>query len=241
MPCDLDSRFAKLAARLPVDDKTFSFSATTVTRPRPLLTTDRLIIEKGCHFYEHQRLDCLVFHATKDTYRQLALLILGVVFTDVRTVEVRLTHPASNIRRLRVRLPQFEDCSGYHSRPGVLNYYAREVPRNSLMLERISLEDLPAFYLTNAEEDVGIREADWNARDTVIGFGNDRGNVRLAQLLLDLSRPDATINDFFLEGENGMRGVAPRSCEARLWLPGKNGWRGERAPLGRSSRRARRS
>jgi hypothetical protein len=51
--------------------------------------------------------------------------------------------------------------------------------------------------------------------------------ARLTELLLDASRPSSQVNEFHLEGEGGFRGVAPFSCEVRLWLPGSFGWNDE--------------
>jgi hypothetical protein len=61
-------------------------------------------------------------------------------------------------------------------------------------------------------------------RDTVFGFGSLAGTVRLAELMLDASRPDSAENEIDLEGDAGFRGVAPASAELKLILPGSVAW-----------------
>ena len=57
-----------------------------------------------------------------------------------------------------------------------------------------------------------VSEADWASRDTVLGFGNDDANIRLADLLLSLGYSDQ--REIVLEGEGGNRGVGINSAEA---------------------------
>jgi len=157
------------------------------------------------------------------------LLILNVVFADgVEQVEVRLDHPVSNIRRLVVRVDApNEKASGYQTHPLRHNYSPREVSRHPWTPLTDSPHELPAFLLSNESERVGVSDADWKARDTVFGFGNDRSNVRFAELLLNASQPSSSVHEFALEGEAGFRGVAPLSAEVRLWLPGRLGFSAE--------------
>ena len=83
--------------------------------------------------------------------------------------------------------------------------------------------ELPGFFLTNAD-DLVYSDADWRARDTVVGFGRDVGMAHLVELLLNVSRLASDRVEIEMEGEGGFRGVAPLSCEVRLWLPGSFGW-----------------
>lgn len=46
-----------------------------------------------------------------------------------------------------------------------------------------------------------VSEADWAGRDTVMGFGNDDANIRLADMLLNLGYSDES--EIALEGEGG--------------------------------------
>jgi hypothetical protein len=106
-----------------------------------------------------------------------------------------------------------------------LNYRTSDVAKHPFG-DAVDPRDLPSFLLTNEAECV-TQEADWEKRDTVIGFGSDLGMAFLTELLLDASRSSSRVNEFQLEGEGGFRGVAPFSCEVRLWLPGSFGWKDE--------------
>ena len=57
-----------------------------------------------------------------------------------------------------------------------------------------------------------------------MGFGSDEKNVRVAELLLNISRLDNTTDEYELESEMGFRGVGFGSAEVRLWLPGSVAW-----------------
>jgi hypothetical protein len=85
------------------------------------------------------------------------------------------------------------------------------------------LFDLPTFRLTNLKEFV-VTDQDWAQRDTVIGFGNDVGSVKLAELLLRLGSPRNETNEVVLEGEGGFRGVGRFSAEGSFHLPGSFAW-----------------
>ena len=81
-------------------------------------------------------------------------------------------------------------------------------------------------HLTYLDRSV-ITEDEWAKRDTVKGFGSDRGSVLFAELLLNASRPRNPLDEYALEGELGFRGVGPGSSEVHLWLPGSPAWRDE--------------
>ena len=214
----------------PLHATRFEFSAATVPRPPASLRTDRLVVETNYHAYDdHTRRDALAFHASKATYRNLAVLTASVLFcpTDVE-VTLFVEHPESAIRRIVVRQDSHREAprgSGFHSLPHRLNYYPAPVTKHPWDDER-NVWDLPAFLLTDASEGPS-RESDWDKRDTVIGFGSDRGSALLIELLLDASRSSSHADEFELEGEGGFRGVAPFSAEVRLWLPGSFGWKPE--------------
>jgi len=230
MTCDLDRTFAALAARLPESENAeFTFSADTVPPLPASMRTDRLVIEKTYHAYDSFfRRDALHLHASKSTYRQFAVLIASVLFSrDMGQVVLLLDHPASAIRRIVVRTSAHGGAEGpgFHSRPFALNYCPGNVSKHPFG-DAMAPHDLPAFLLTNEAECV-TQEADWERRDTVIGFGSDVGMAHLIELLLDASRSSSPVDECALEGEGGFRGVAPFSCEVRLWLPGSFGWKEE--------------
>jgi hypothetical protein len=231
VPCDLDDLFVDLALRVQeADDSSFSFSEKTVPRLPTSMGTDRLVIEKMYHQYDSfYRRDAIHFHATKATYRNLGLLVASVLFApNEREVTLSLAHPASAIRRIVVRASdQLEaDAPGFHTRALVLNYRPSSVAKHPWHGAVTDPRELPAFLLTNAEECL-TQESEWEERDTLIGFGTNVGSARFIELLLNASRSSSLVEEVELEGEEGFRGVAPFSCEVRLWLPGSFGWKEE--------------
>jgi len=235
MRCDLERLFGKLAAKLPTSpDDEMRLSAATLPRPPARLSTDQLYIVKGFHEYHPSfRADMVDFHADKSTYRHLGLLILAVVFqAQAEEVQIELTHPASAIKLLAIESPlkgPDDIGAGYNTRPYVFSYWPGPTSRIP-WVPPADLSHLPCFYLTNQEDCVGPTEEDRANRDTVRGFGTDKGSVRLAELLLNAGQPDNPVDEYNLEGDGGYRGVGYLSAEARFWLPGSFGWDSDRRP-----------
>lgn len=192
------------------------------------LSTGRLAIQKAEHGYHPHdfRMDGLVFHAQKETYRHLALLILAVVFRNVSRIRLELLDPRSPIKNLVFESqfrPNDEPPSGYESRPSRFSYRPRPATRHPWINHQISPHDLPYFGLSNMR-DCLVTEEDRKARDTVFGLGRDCAAVLFAELLLNFSRPKSKVDEIELEGEPGFRGVAPASAQAKLLLPGHVGF-----------------
>ena len=68
------------------------------------------------------------------------------------------------------------------------------------------------------------------------GFGGLRGTILLAEFLLNVSGKEARDVEYSLEGEMGVRGVAPGSMELRFFLPGALGWNGLSSKTSQSTR-----
>jgi hypothetical protein len=231
MQCDLESIYGELAKVVPTDkDASFIFSSQNLPLPPTQLTTDRLYIEKGYHEYNCQRVDALYFHAHKEAYRNLALLIFAVTFVPQSyAVHVTLTHPASKVQNLIIEnsFVSLEDASsGYLAHPAGFNYWVEEASTkhfNTYGHPRY----LPCFGLTNIHDFVATEEAYQN-RDTVRCFGLDEGNALFAELLLNASRPQNQYDEFRLLGENAYykadRGVGVASAEVVIVLPGNGGY-----------------
>ena len=83
---------------------------------------------------------------------------------------------------------------------------------------------LPLLALSNEEDCVGQGDHEWNARDTIWIESEHPGTFRLAELLLNAGSPSNEVFEYSLEGEAGNRGVAPRSTELRIFLPGADFW-----------------
>jgi hypothetical protein len=193
------------------------------------MVSDRLIIRKSWHRYNWEyRADALRIQAHRATYRQLGLLILAVLFHE-EPVQVRLdlTHPSSEIQHLLVEFAYCQEhYSDYCTRPYLFRYSPQETQRHPWFytLGGVRVEDLPSFMLTNLAAEYS--EEAWSRRDTVRGFGLDRATVRIAELLLNASRPENDVLEYELEDEGGFRGVGVHSAEVRLFLPGSLGWDG---------------
>jgi hypothetical protein len=228
MSCDLLQIFGNLAARIPDDrDQSILLDSALLPVPPATLSTDRLVIDRGRHYYDSiWRTDRLSIYADKSTYVHLALLTASMLLNPlVRQVEVALVHPYSHIRRLRIRREgtEIEEGSGLRMQPTSLLYFPSSVAKHPWPAPPGGPADLPGFFLTNSDEMITTDEG-WDNRDTVVGFGSDRGAANFVEFLLDASRASSSVDEFELEGEGGFRGVAPFSCEVRLLLPGACGW-----------------
>lgn len=229
MNCDLDRLFGPLARAIPTSpNESFVFSSETLPVPPAHMVTERLYIQKGGHAYESRfYTDALWFFAHKRTYRELALLILAIVFhPEPIRVQLELTHPASEIKNIFIEFDYQNTSafvSSYITRPYRFEYFPDKTDRHPWVGLPIDRFDLPSFWLTNKEDNIG-RQEEWNNRDTIIGFGNDRASVMLAQFLLDASRPQNKLNEYEFESDAGWRSLGRWSAEARLWLPGSAAW-----------------
>ena len=227
--CDLKRTFCGLALKTFVDgEKCFTFTGAAFPKVKDRLRTGRLLIQKGIHSYPYDfRMDSLHFHADKETYRNLALLILAVVFCPIPRVHLEM-HSKSDIKNLIIesRWRKFTESSpSYQERPDRFAYWPTIAAKHPWNNGRILPVHLPHFGLSNMQGSA-VNEKQWQARDTVYGFGSDQAAVLFAELLLNISRPQSNVDEIELEGEPGFRGVAPASAEARLWLPGSIGWEG---------------
>jgi hypothetical protein len=210
------------------EDSEFVFDYDTLPDPPQMLTTGSLVITKAEHQYDgYARVDELHFHATQRVYRQLGLLALATLFSEgCSQATLALTHPKSAISQLVIDAMRPDKAkleTGFSMIPYAYSYWPDTVEKHHWLNDGLSPQELPFFGLTSAD---GFHATDeeWEARDVVRGFGRPEATARLAQLLLDVSRPTCPINEVQLEGELGFRGVAPGSAEVRLWLPGSFGY-----------------
>jgi hypothetical protein len=233
MKCDLKTVYGGLALRVPTTNgDNFVFSAQTLPIPPAYMQTERLLVRRTYHDYNGwYRADSLWFQAHRSTYRNLALLILAVIFhAEPARVQLELTHPASDIKHIIIEYEHKgwrEDYPNYvvALRPYEFNYYPAEAAKHPWYGTHSQPRDLPCFYLTNMGN-ILYTDEDWHRRDTVIGFGNDQGSIRLAEMLLNASRPQNGISTFELEGEGGFRGVGELSAEVKFYLL-ENEWQSE--------------
>lgn len=209
------------------DDSRFLFDYDTLPDPPETLTTGALVVRKAVHDYYSTRADDLWFYGTQRTYRLLGLLALATLFSKSGTkVTVRLKHAETNISALIVDVDRPGKGNldiGLNMVPYAFEYWPSRLEKHPWLHGNLSPWELPLFALTSADGFPTTAE-EWETRDVVEGFGTTEATARLAQLLLDVSRPDCPVNEVQLEGELGFRGVAPGSAEVRLWLPGSFGW-----------------
>ncbi|HEX6684015.1 MAG TPA: hypothetical protein VF062_14520 [Candidatus Limnocylindrales bacterium] len=200
------------AATLDGDGDAFRFDTSSAPVLPPAATSDRVVITRSHHTYNGcWRADSLHLYATKQTLRALGVLALASLFG--RTTVLALTHPASHIRTLRINTPPG---------PAWYDYRPRRRMKYPLAGDEVDPHDLPAVHLT--AQPSPFTDAEWAARDTIVGFGTAQGVARFGQLLLDAGHPDGELDEYHLEGEAGNRGVAPLSAELNLWLPGSIAW-----------------
>jgi hypothetical protein len=238
LKCDLEKLFKEVDNKLFIatnEGENFIFSSETLPIPLSKLETEQLVIKKGQHFYSRvsssdleftARYDVIRWQAHKETYKNLGLLILAVLFhPDIDQVNIELTHPLSEIKHLVVAYshPKLQHIDGYVSRPFALGYEPKQTEGYLNTVSNFQPSDLPCFYFANWNSPI-YNDAEWKSCDTVIGFGNDVGSSWFAELLLNASLPSNKIVEYRLEGEMGYRGVGPGSAEVKLYLPGSLGW-----------------
>src|SRR5262245_36126878 len=234
MACDLERVYGAAAHDVPSgDDAGVVFSAANLPQAPEQLATDRLLIRKSIHWYHGYatvRADFLLVEAEKPTYRNLALALLARIFHAApRAIRLRLAHPASDIREIVLDYDAARDgltwVCGYETRPFRFEYIPSPLASYPLARSGIPQSALPTFSLTNRQDMVGT-DAEWLARDVVRCAGSDAGHVRLAEVLLNLARPEEPRDEVTLESEHGNGGVARGSAEARFVLPGNLAWSG---------------
>ena len=213
------------------EDSSFVFDYDTLPDPPEALTTDALVIRKAVKIYDDiARVVDLWFHGTQQTYRLLGLLALATLFSKGNTkVALTLTHAETDISTLIVdaaRPVKGGLDMGLSMIPYAFEYWPDSIEKHPWLHDDISPWELPRFALTAIDNPL-MTVGDWESRNVVEGFGLPEGTTHLAQLLLDLSRPECPVKEIQLEGELGFRGVAPGSAEVRLWLPGSDGWNPE--------------
>lgn len=226
---DLETVFGKFSDVIPTKliDDVFIMSSKNIPRAKEYMSTDKIIIEKGFHDYlDYYRADMITIHSSKRTFRQIASLMLSVIFhDDISEINLNLINPISDIKMLTISYDHvdIDQALGYVTRPFALGYEPKETPRFPVGLTGDPY-DLPCFFLSGSAEQLLQTSEDWNRRNILRGFGRDRGFILFAQLLLDISRPDAIITEYKLEGPAGIGGVGPMSAEVRILLPGHPYW-----------------
>ena len=230
---DLETIFGTTADTVSSEEgSAFEFSQETLPVPPERLETSSIIVTKGIHGYHGysiNREDMLWIQANRHTFKLLSLLFFAKVFHPIPIeVELRLTHPRSEVRKLILDYSQRDGSWMSIPRYNVIprSYDYGPEPLQRFPLSHISLNHrfLPIFALTNEEHMLGEHDEEWRARDVVRCAGTDSGNLLFADVLLKLSRPEEPLLEVGLESEVGYGGVGPGSAEVYLYLPGSQGW-----------------
>jgi hypothetical protein len=226
MPCDLLRLYGDLASALPaVGDEAFLFTREVLAVPPPVLTTDRMVL-RGYQVptSNHYLSDTVELLGSPTMLRMFAVLIVAVVLHPTPgEVELQFPHPASNVKRVRLRLPHFspdgEPLSptggqeDYWAEPSFFRYQVDGAPVPNGDWQR-----RPLLKLTNEQEVAGTG-TEWMARrDTAVGFGSDQAMIFIAQHILDAAVSDnnGTV-DLWGDGPTGA--LAPHSARLRLAFP----------------------
>jgi hypothetical protein len=108
--------------------------------------------------------------------------------------------------------------------PTSYKYWPIDQDKHPWLYQFSNAWDLPAVNLTRTVGFTRMSDEEWQDRDLLIGFGGIPGTIRMGQLMLDAGRPNDARDEYEMEGEIGFRGVAPGSCELRIWLHGSIAW-----------------
>lgn len=227
----LDTAYDNLVAVMDAKPDYVEFSLVDIAKPAPGYGTEKLLIKKHTRTCGGYIADQALFIAPHDIFRRLGLLIAATLMHDVKgdqIIRVNLNNPASELKAL------FIDCRSS-------KIYFGEMLRGRKMLDRFCWGyremdrhpwiwrlpsdpwHLPHFDLTDQSdgEEFLMRR---DERNYLRIDGSVEGLDRLSSFLLNISDKRNEITEFDLEGEDGFRGVAPASAEARFGLPGSVWW-----------------
>lgn len=224
--CDLAAHCGPLAAGLP--DGYFLFDRHTVPAPPENLSSGRIFMPKAEKAYDSWvRVDAVWMFFTAETCRELGVFLMACgLHGPPSRVTLRLTHPKSEIRQIIVRegmQHRLDPPYGLRLAPVAFGYRPGQEQKFPWMYDRCTCQ-LPLLALSNEEACVGQGDHEWNARDTIWIESEHPGTFRLAELLLNAGSPSNEVFEYSLEGEAGNRGVAPRSTELKIYLPGADFW-----------------
>lgn len=227
--CGLNALYGDLAAALPtdlVDSPKFVLDPATLPRTPRELETDAVVIRTAVWPLDHGLIDVIEISARRPTIRQLGLLVMASVFLPGGDhIDLRLVHPASIVRLLRLEAwPDGE--FGLETAADAFHYWVEQPGLHPWQDEgHRDPGDLPRAVVTWSDPAGNCRPFDGrDERDVVEGFGSRVGAARFAELLLNAGNPENPDDEYQLEGDGGFRGVAPNSALIRLWLPGSIGW-----------------
>lgn len=215
---DLINTFSRTALLLPNNvDGSYDIEASPEPFRQNITTTD-IVITKGYHEYDSWRVDLINIFADKTAYEALGLAIVSTFLSnEEKSTTIKILNPLSEIIEIEIIAVRRKILSAEFV-PVKFSYFP-DVPNKHPWDKDIDSYDLPTTKLTRLSGSL-LSESDWLSRNKLVGFGNSQGMLRMAQLLLDISRPTFRRCEIALECNAGNQGVSPASAEVRLWLPG---------------------
>ncbi|MDX6245721.1 MAG: hypothetical protein QOE76_3444 [Frankiales bacterium] len=230
MVCDVLTLYGEVAAGLPKieDDEPFLFTRDVLAEPPSTMTTDRMVL-RGYQVPTngHYLSDTVELLGTPDMMRAFACLLLAVLLHPLPgEVELRFTHPASNVKRIRIRLQHYgtdgEPLTTMRWSAAEPNYWASPLffrYEVGTPVGYIGDRDARPLLVLTDESEVGGAGVEWmQHRDTAVGFGPDVALAYIARHILDaaISGHQLTV-DLWDDSENGP--LRQHSAELRLGFP----------------------
>lgn len=188
------------------------------------------------------RVDVVDIFCSRRACRALAMVSLGqLLHSRPRRIDVRLAPakfldtdpdvplhsrriPSSLFLQLPPEIDGSADVDGPQLSVNAFRYVKHEPRRHPFLHARstpLDVWSLPSVEITNSD---GFGRLRAHESIAISGFGSLGGISRMINLLLDIGGSSSEQLRFDLESEAGFRGVAPRSHEMRLILPGAFEW-----------------
>ncbi len=136
----------------------------------------------------------------KEQLRNMGLLLLYQVFSySLRSVEIRLKNPNSEIKTLIIKKPYYiqemhrEIVSEYYTKVSSFEFKKTEIIYNTLWPSDLNSKNLPIFNVSNKKECISDPK-----RDVLRIEGSDNAFILLADLLLNMSLDGNTCHQIAL-------------------------------------------
>lgn len=225
---DLLRLFEDLRRKLPVSpDGEIVLEPRDLVLPTVEIEAAEIVVLKRESYYDGTytvwRIDRPTICLSVEASASFGLLLLAAVLSpNPISVDLRLTHPSTELRLIRVVSPA-PAAVGLRTTQMQFSYVPSDPQRHPWEPEgAIAPWDYPSLCVM--VDDKRSAHPETGVRDVLRGFGSAAGMSRLAQLFLDASRPTTRQAEFDLECEGGFRGVSPQSAELKIVLPSSEVW-----------------
>ncbi len=227
-------------------DESFIFRKKDFERNDKILELSNLVIGKNQHYTSFNsgvawdsntkfeishRSEVTEFYGYKETYHQLALILLNTLFNAESVCEVNLTHPKSTIKTLFIsnekclkHIPFLEmdidiDLKSFEYVPSKVDKFQTLHSHNRWF--GFLDEQLPAFNYSFSNKDDRYCNVSLQKADQLVISVTSEGLCKLTELFLDIGSQDNNVDEICLEPTNpGFGGARRNSNEAKFLLPG---------------------